>query len=329
MQSITYQKSTDTFALKELPVPTLETEMDVVVKVFVVGLNPVDTKVNIWNSIVDNMDDSFVGGLDVSGEIVEVGSQVTDWKVGDQVLYHGDMRRASGGFAQFAVHDSRTLIKKPKVSHEVAAATPCAAWTAYRALYDKIKIAGSRSIFIAGGAGGVGSFAIQYAKLEGIETIITTSSESKHSYVKSLGATHVIDYRTQNVIDEVMKITGNLGVEYSLDCVGGDNVTICANVLGFEGEMVELVDVVNPTLIVGAKANGLSFHQLSLGSGHVNGDKGRSTIVNTGLAVSKLLENGRVDVPELQVISLPEVPQMLKEMRNKKTLGKVVVKVAE
>ncbi|MDB1125354.1 zinc-binding dehydrogenase [Vibrio algarum] len=329
MKSIAYQKSTDTFSLKELPVPTLETETDVVVKVSVVGLNPVDTKVNIWNSMVENMDDSFVGGLDVSGEIVEVGAKVTDWKVGDQVLYHGDMRRPNGGFAQFAVHDSRTLTRKPDVSHEVAAASPCAAWTAYRALYNKITIAGSKSIFIAGGAGGVGSFAIQFAKLEGIETIITTSSESKHSYVKSLGATHVIDYRTQDVIEEVMKITGDLGVEYSLDCVGGENVFICAKVLGFEGEMVELVDVVNPTLIPDAKANGLSFHQLSLGSGHINGDKGRSAIVNTGLAVSKLLEKGQVHVPELQVISLSEVPNMLKEMRNQKTLGKVVVKVAE
>ncbi|MEZ9633007.1 zinc-binding dehydrogenase [Vibrio cyclitrophicus] len=329
MKAITYQKTTDTFILKTLPKPSIENEFDVIVKVFAAGLNPVDGKINNWASLVDNMDDNFVGGLDVSGEIVEVGAEVSNWEVGDQVLYHGDMRRHSGGFSEFSVHDSRTLIRKPNVSHEIAAATPCAAWTAYRALHDKINIIGCESLFIAGGAGGVGSFAIQLAKIAGVKSIITTSSEAKHSYVKSLGATHVIDYRTQNVIEEVMKVTSGLGVDFALDCVGGNNAYICSQVLGFEGEMVELVDVVNPTLYPGAKMNGLSFHQISLGSGHINGDKGRKTIVTAGITFSQLLESKLIVVPELKVISLEDVPSSLNDIRKKKTLGKIVVQVAE
>lgn len=325
MKSITYQKNIDAFSLKDLPIPNPETEFDVVVKVYAIGLNPVDAKIHLWNSMVADMDDNFVPGLDVSGEIVAVGANVTDWKVGDEVLYHGDMRRAHGGFAEYAVQDCRTLIKKPNVSHELAASTPCAAWTAYHALHHKLRISDADSIFIAGGAGGVGSFAIQFAKCAGVKTIITTSSAAKHEYVKSLGATHTIDYRTQDVIVEVMKITQDQGVEFALDCVGGSNALICASVLGFEGSMAELVTTVNPTEYPNVFMKALSFHQVSLGSGHVlGGDKGKATIVGTGEAVSQLLECGEVQVPEMKVISLDEIPQALKEIREQRTLGKIV-----
>ncbi|OQQ10661.1 dehydrogenase [Vibrio splendidus] len=327
MKAVTYQKSSDTFVIKDLPIPQLETEFDVVVKVYAVGLNPVDAKVNYWSGMVDNMDDDFVGGLDVSGEVIAVGAAVKGWSIGDQVLYHGNMRRHAGGFAEYALQDSRTLLKKPAVTHELAAATPCAAWTAYRALHSKLKITDRNSLFIAGGAGGVGSFAIQLAKLAGIETIITTSSSEKHQFVKALGATHVIDYRTQNVVEEVLRISKGEGVESALDCVGGDNAAICAQVLSYEGEMVELVDTVNPTLYPGAFLRGLSFHQFSLGSGHVNGEQGFTSITSVGMEISKLLECGGLVVPELEVISLKGIPNALKEIRAQRTLGKIVARV--
>ncbi|MDB1125359.1 hypothetical protein [Vibrio algarum] len=65
-----------------------------------------------------------------------VGSSVTQWERGDRVLYHVDMYRKSGGFTEYAVQDSRTIITHPEVDSEIAAASPCAAWTAYRALVD-------------------------------------------------------------------------------------------------------------------------------------------------------------------------------------------------
>ncbi|MCV5262050.1 alcohol dehydrogenase catalytic domain-containing protein, partial [Escherichia coli] len=85
MRAITYQRDNDTFSLSELPTPKLETQFDVLVKVNAVGLNPVDAKIHYWSDMVTNMDNNFVGGLDVSGEIVSVGDAVVDWKVGDKV----------------------------------------------------------------------------------------------------------------------------------------------------------------------------------------------------------------------------------------------------
>lgn len=327
MKAITYQKTQDTFTYAELPTPELQTEFDVLVKVHAVALNPVDAKVNFWHGMVPDMNDSFVGGLDVSGEIVAVGEAVTEWQVGDRVLYHGNMRRVHGGFAEYAIQDAHTLTAHPNTSAEVAAATPCAAWTAYRALVDKLNIETRSSIFIAGGAGGVGSFAIQMAKHFGIETIVTTASAAKHEYVKSLGATHAIDYRDEDVIEQVMAITNGNGVDVSLDCVGGDNDILAASVLNFEGEMVELVRTLRPESYPNAFLQGLSFHQLSLGSGHVNGVKGAETITKSGKAVSKLLDLNILHVPELEVIPLEQVGDKLLEMRAQRTTGKIVAKL--
>ncbi|NRF29660.1 zinc-binding dehydrogenase [Vibrio coralliilyticus] len=327
MKAITYQREQDTFTVSELPQPNLQSPFDVLVRVHAVALNPVDAKVNFWHGMVPDMNDNFVGGLDVSGEIVATGELVTGWTVGDRVLYHGNMRRVHGGFAEYALQDARTLTAHPNVPAEFAAATPCAAWTAYRALVDKLNIESRSSIFIAGGAGGVGSFAIQLAKHFGVSKIVTTASTAKHSYVKKLGATHVIDYRSDDVAEQIMNLTDGLGVDVALDCVGGDNDLLAASVLGFEGQMVELVKTVQPELYPDAFLKGLSFHQLSLGSGHVNGEKGRNDMVAAGNAVSKLFELGILETPALQVIPLDQVGDKLVEIRNQRTTGKIVAKL--
>lgn len=327
MKAVTYQKAQDTFTHTELNIPQLQTEFDVLVKVYAVALNPVDAKVNNWHDMVEDMGDHFVGGLDVSGEIVAMGESVKHWQIGDRVLYHGNMRRVHGGFAEYAIQDARTLTAHPNVSPEIAASTPCAAWTAYRALVDKLDIEKRSSIFIAGGAGGVGSFAIQLAKHFGVKTIITTASSTKHDYVTSLGATHALDYRTEHILEQVMALTDGNGVDVALDCVGGENDILAASVLGFEGEMVELVQTLRPDHYPNAFLQGLSFHQLSLGSGHVNGIKGYESITSAGTAISALLNDGAIAIPELEIIPLERVGEKLLEIREQRTTGKIVAKV--
>ncbi|WP_062269507.1 alcohol dehydrogenase catalytic domain-containing protein [Endozoicomonas arenosclerae] len=324
MKAVTYSRSSDAFKLSTLPVPELQSDYDVLVKVKAVALNPVDCKVNFWHTGVADMDDSFVGGLDVSGEIAAVGDSVTDWAVGDQILYHGNMYRKYGGFAEYALHDSRTLIQHPDVAIEYAAATPCAGWTAFRALTDKLNIHKSDSLFIAGASGGVGSFAVQLADNFGVNSIIVSCSARNREFVEDLGATDVIDYTQQDVFTEVMKLTDGKGVHSALDSVGGDNDILCASVLGFEGAMCELVRTVRPEQYPDAFAKGLSFHQLSLGSGHGHGDYGRNTLVRAGEVFSQFLANGHIRVPELNTLSIEDIPEALIQMRNQRTVGKLV-----
>ena len=307
MTSLTFDPATDEFSLRELPVPS-PGPRDVLVKVMACGLNPVDAKITGWKEMVPDMDASWTPGLDVSGEIVALGSGVSEWKIGDGVLYHGNMLRPHGGLAEYAIHKA-----------------PCAGWTAWRALHDKLRLASAHSFLVTGGSGGAGGFAIQIARDLGGKQIITTCSAKNHDYVFSLGATDAIDYHTEDVAARVRAITGGKGVDRALDAVGPDEDLAVAESLAFEGEMVELVDVVRPQEYRDVFSRGLSFHQLALGAGHRAGADAEKKIVQAGLACCRMLEEGTLTVPQLETIPLAEAGNRLLAIRNRRSVGKTVV----
>lgn len=325
MKAITFNPETDQFALSQQSLPTLQPN-DVLIQVEAAGLNPVDAKITQWKGMVPDMNADWIPGLDVSGYIEEVGSAVIHWQKGDRVVAHGNMLRPYGAFAEFSVQDADTLVLHPEIDAAVAAASPCAGWTAYRALVDKLRVMEHTQLLINGGSGGVGSFAVQLAAHFGVETLIATCSGKNTEFVRSLGATHVLDYRSVNVPKEVMRITENRGVEIALDTVGGKGDELVAQCLGFEGQMVELVKTVEPVNYPDAFLKGLSFHQLSLGSGHRHGDKGKEALRLSGEAFTHLLVEGAVKVPELQVIAFDDIPDALEEVRQQRTVGKLVAK---
>jgi len=226
------------------------------------------------------------------------------------------------------VRPSCTLVAHPVgVDAATAASTPCAGWSAWRALRDRLRISSTDSLLVDGGAGGVGGFALQVARDAGLSSVIATTSARNADYVRSLGATHVVDYTREDVVARVRDITGGVGVTRGLDTVGGGNARLVADSLGFEGEMVELVDVVDATAFGRAFDLGLGFHQLSLGSGHRNGEAGRRTLTRTGTAFSRALEEGRVTAPQLEVIDLDDAGDALTAMLAQRTVGKVVVRL--
>jgi NADPH2:quinone reductase len=195
------------------------------------GLNPVDAKIKHWKSRFPEMDEFWVPGLDVSGQIVSLGNAVRGWKVGDRILCHGNMARPHGGFAEYTVQDASMIIPHPGVTPLIAAATPCAGWTAWRAIHDKLGASEKDTILITGGSGAVGGFAIQIAKYLGLKTIIATCSAQNREYVLKLGATYVIDYHSEDIVERVLGITGQHGVTLGLDTVGFDNDIAVANAL--------------------------------------------------------------------------------------------------
>ena len=324
MKALTFDPASDAFAVRDLPVPT-PGPSDVLVKVAACGLNPVDAKIARWKAMAPDMNADWTPGLDVSGEIVLAGEGVEGWKAGDRVLYHGNMLRPHGGLAEYAIHKANTLIAHPPVSSAVAAATPCAGWTAWRALHDKLRLEKGHSLLMTGGSGGVGGFAIQIAKDLGLRQIIATCSAKNHAYVLSLGANAAIDYRTEDVTVRVLELTGGRGVDRALDTVGPDVDLAVAESLAFEGEMVELVDVVRPNEYRDVFQRGLSFHQLSLGAGHRAGPEGEARIVRAGIACCRMLAEGRLTVPVMATISLAEAGPRLAEIRERRSVGKTVV----
>jgi NADPH:quinone reductase-like Zn-dependent oxidoreductase len=180
---------------------------EVLVRVRAASVNPIDWKYR--RGFVDKQLPAVLGN-DVSGS-VEV-SRAEGFAQGDEVFGFA----ASGGYAEFATTPAAVIAKKPAgVSYEQAAAIPVAGLTAWQALFDRGGLGRGQTALIAGAAGGVGHFAVQFAKLSGAQVIGTGSSRNR-DFVLDLGAEEYVDYTQQDVADAVS------GVDFAFDTVGGE-----------------------------------------------------------------------------------------------------------
>lgn len=174
---------------------------DLVVEVRAVSVNPVDTKIRAGGGPGKPGGEVKVLGWDAAGIVVEAGPEVTLFNVGDEVYYAGAVNR-SGSNAEYQAVDERLVGRKPaNLSFAEAAALPLTAITAWEMLFDRLKIRRTAplhhgSVLIVGGAGGVGSIAIQLARrLTGLTVIATASRPETQEWCREMGAHHVIDHR--------------------------------------------------------------------------------------------------------------------------------------
>jgi putative PIG3 family NAD(P)H quinone oxidoreductase len=160
-------------------------------------------------------------GLEVSGEIVEVGSAVSDWKAGDRVC----ALLAGGGYAEYAAVSELCLLPVPKgVSPIDAAALPEAHFTVWTNLMDAARLQKGESVLIHGGSSGIGTAAIQLCAARGHSVFTTAGSKEKCAACEKLGATRAIDYREEDFVEIVKAASGGKGVDVILDMVGGDYI---------------------------------------------------------------------------------------------------------
>lgn len=197
MKAYAYQNGheLDAFAIEVLEVPMPEIgEFDVLVKLQAVGLNPVDYKIRQTRSAENNV--PVILGWDGSGSIERVGAQVTGFEIGGEVFYAGDITRA-GSYAEYQAIDSRIIALKPKhISHVEAAALPLTSLTAWEGILERnINYTADTYVLIIGGAGGVGSMAIQLVKATTDAIVIATASRPDTiEWCQNLGADHVINH---------------------------------------------------------------------------------------------------------------------------------------
>lgn len=200
MKAVGYQKAGPisaplSFEDIEVPVPDLR-DHDVLVQVKGISINPVDCKIRTNASPEAG---HKIIGYDACGTITQLGSQVTDFAIGDDVFYAGDLTRPGTNSAFHAV-DSRIIGKKPaSLDYEEAAALPLTSITAWEMLFDCLRVSKNggdgKNILILGGAGGVGSILIQLAKQLTKLTIIATASRPEtKAWVRKMGADHVINH---------------------------------------------------------------------------------------------------------------------------------------
>ncbi|WP_027134515.1 zinc-binding alcohol dehydrogenase family protein [Geminicoccus roseus] len=186
-------------ALIEIDMPRPEpTGRDLLVEVRAISVNPVDVKVRA--AARPEPGHPRVLGYDAAGVVTGVGRDVRDFAVGDEVYYAGALERP-GSNAEFQLVDERIVGRKPRsLDFAQAAAIPLTAITAWEALDDRLRVmrpvpGAARAILIVGGAGGVGSIAIQLAKLRGLTVIATASRPETREWCKMMGADHVVDHR--------------------------------------------------------------------------------------------------------------------------------------
>ena len=188
--------------VEQTGIPKLQPD-EILVRVNAASVNPVDWKV-CDGMLKDKLPMAmpFIPGGDFSGTVAATGSEAAGVTIGMAVFgMTSTPGYRAGAFAQFVAVNANHVAAKPKtLSHEEAAGVPLAALTAWQAVFDRAGLRAGQKILIHAGAGGVGSFAIQFARAAGA-IITTTTSAANTGYVRALGADEVIDYRAQNFGD--------------------------------------------------------------------------------------------------------------------------------
>jgi NADPH:quinone reductase-like Zn-dependent oxidoreductase len=225
--------------LAELPRPAPKAG-EILVKVHAAGINPVDFKTrNGALKIIRNYPLPIAMGNELSGVVESLGAGVVRFAKGDRVFARVDKDRM-GAFADYAaVHEGHAARMPETLDFPSAAAVPLAALTALQALRDELHLGAGQRVFIPGGAGGVGSFAIQIAKHLGA-WVATTASPRGRELVTRLGADLVIDYTRERFEDQLS------GYDSAFDLLGGETLARLWPVLKPGGRVVSIAGVPEP-----------------------------------------------------------------------------------
>lgn len=235
--------------------PPAPDSQEVIVKVAFTALNRADLLQRQGNYPVPP-GDSPIMGLEMSGEVVQIGHEVTKWSVGDRIfgLLNG------GGYAEFAViHEDMAMPVPPGMSLREAAGIPEVFLTAFQALHWIGKLQAGETALIHAGASGVGTAALQLIQLAKATSIVTASA-GKHPICYELGASKAIDYRTEDFAEVVKDITEGKGVDVIVDFIAANYFNQNLQSLALDGRMIMLalmggikVPEVNLALILGKR----------------------------------------------------------------------------
>lgn len=288
----------------DVQTPSLS-ENQVLVEVHAASINPFDTYV-LGGKAGGKL--PLILGGDFAGIVKEVSSGVREFSQGDEVYGQALVHNGgSGSFAQIASSNVKNTALKPKnINFEEAASFPLVGASAIQALVDSIKLAPEQKILIHGGAGGIGSIAIQIAKTIGAY-VITTAATDDIDFVKGLGADKVIDYKTQR-FEEIVS-----GIDGVFDTVGGETTDKSFTVLKKGGVLVSMVGINNPELA--EKYNVTAIAQFT------------DTSTDRLNRLRGYVEQGKVKPQIDKVFSLEQTRDAFDYMIKGSPRGKVVIKI--
>ena len=208
---------------------------EVLVRVRAAGINPVDItarKFPVPGITAGHL--PYILGWDISGEVIALGEGVTQFAVGDEVYGMSRFPDEAKAYSEYVTAPVADIALKPhRLTHQEAAGVPLAGLTAWQALFDTAHLQAGQTIFISGGSGGVGHYAIQLAKWKGARVITTTSTRNVE-LMRNLGADVIIDY-TQQAVTDVAK-----DVDVVLDTIGGDVLRDAFKIVKRSGLVISL-----------------------------------------------------------------------------------------
>lgn len=291
----------DKLVVESLPRPKPK-EGEVVVKVLYAGVNPVDWKIRA-GYLKDFMPLAlpFIPGIDFSGSIEEVGPEVSGFKAGDRVF-----GIATGAYSEFAVASASDIAPMPDgVADDVAATVPVGALTAWQAIEDA-RVSSGETVVVQGAAGGVGSFAAQFAKLKGAH-VVAVASGANTEFLRALGVDRVVDYTAEQPASTVS------AVDAVIDTVGGDVLEQSYGLLRSGGRVVTVAGQHNQEK---AKEHGVEALQSGRGSAEKLGE------------IAKLLSSGKLTARVGEVFDLSKAADAHDLSQTGHGRGRILLKVA-
>lgn len=296
----------DVLKYEEAPQPVPGAD-EVLIKIYASGVNPVDTKIRSGEARERfPVELPLIPGWDVSGEIEEVGSNVLNFRKGDEVYSRPDVTK-NGTYAEYVVVKADNVNLKPKsIDHDKAAAIPLAGVTAWQGLFTHGQLEEGQRVLIHAASGGVGTFAVQFAKWKGAYVIGTSSAENI-DFLYDLGADEVIDYKNESFEDEVSDI------DLVFDLIGGDTQQRSLEVIKKGGR---LITTVKPEYSEEAKSKDI----------HLEGFMAQSTPGDLQ-QIADLVDSGKVKPIIAEILPLAEAAQAHKKIEKGHTRGKIVLRV--
>lgn len=222
--------------------------------------------------------------------------------------------------------ENRLKKESNEVTFENAAAIPCAGFTSWQILSRKIPVKPSQTVLIHAGAGGFGGFDVQLGHYLGLN-VIATCSEGNFSYVKNLGADHLIDYRNDNVSDRIDELTGGRGVEIAVNTIDSESATQDLKRLAFGGHLACVAGLPDFSRIK-PFTRALSIHESALGGAHLSGDlTAQLELAEMGKELISIVSNDNISAMLMEVILLDDIPKALISISRRHTRGKIVAEM--
>lgn len=303
----------ENFKIKEIPRPQIR-EKEVLLKVKAFSINPVDIKTRKGASLASELakNPPVILGWDVSGIVEEVGSEVTNFKVGDEVFGMINFPGVGNAYAEYVAAPAGHLALKPaNISHEEAAASTLAALTAWQAFTFFAKVKKDDKVLIHAAAGGVGHYAVQIAKHFGAY-VIGTSSEKNKEFVLELGADEHIDYKNAKFEDVVSD------VDFVLETIGYENFGRSVDVVKPTGTIINLPSGLSEEVKEKALKKSINVNFMMLVFSDPEDIK----------SIASLLEQGIMKAHVSKTFDFEDIETAHTQVESGTTVGKIVVRVS-